>query len=121
MVPSMSGLLKLIAALGVEAVLVAFIVAGLTIYKAIQSGTNAKQGDSIADRPRERPNGRNLTAAPWAGSVTGNPAKKRPNVHHIVLTAGVIILLGSLISLLCGTLSAWVMGSGYVVTPGPPL
>jgi hypothetical protein len=39
-------------------------------------------------------------------------------ILRIVLIACLIAIGGSLISILCTTIAAWLTGSGYVVAPG---
>jgi hypothetical protein len=52
-----------------------------------------------------------------AGRVVTEPAKAR-SILAIVLIACLIAIAGSLISILCTTIAAWLTGSGYVVAPG---
>ena len=52
-----------------------------------------------------------------AGSVATEPARTR-SIVGIVLIACLIAIAGSLISILCTTIAAWLTGSGYVVAPG---
>ena len=42
------------------------------------------------------------------------------SILTIVLIACVIVIAGSLLSILCTAVAAWLTGSGYVVTPGRP-
>jgi hypothetical protein len=58
-----------------------------------------------------------LPGASAAGAPTEPPAKTR-SILTIVLIACLIAIAGSLISILCTTIAAWLTGSGYVVTPG---
>jgi len=53
--------------------------------------------------------------------ITMPEAPERSRVSTVVLMAGAMVVVGSLMSLLWGALSAWAMGSGYVVKPGRPL
>jgi len=46
------------------------------------------------------------------GSVSSRP------IFTIVLLTFLIAIAGSLISILCTAIAAWLTGSGYVVTPG---
>jgi hypothetical protein len=52
-----------------------------------------------------------------AGGAATEPARTR-SIMTIVLIACLIAIAGSLISILCTTIAAWLTGSGYVVTPG---
>jgi hypothetical protein len=45
---------------------------------------------------------------------------KRGSILTIVLVACLIAIAGSLISIFCTAVAAWLTGSGYVVTPGRP-
>jgi hypothetical protein len=58
-----------------------------------------------------------LPDASAAGAPTEAQAKTR-SILTIVLVACLIAIAGSLISILCTTIAAWLTGSGYVVTPG---
>jgi hypothetical protein len=56
-----------------------------------------------------------LPGASAGGAATEPRAKRRLT---IVLVACLIAIAGSLVSILCTAISAWLTGSGYVVTPG---
>ncbi|PYR25797.1 MAG: hypothetical protein DMF92_19885 [Acidobacteria bacterium] len=58
-----------------------------------------------------------LPTASTGGAVTEPRAKAR-SIRTIVLVACLIAIAGSLISILCTAIAAWLTGSGYVVTPG---
>jgi len=53
-----------------------------------------------------------------AGGAATEPRAKRRSILTIVLMACLIAIAGSLVSILCTAISAWLTGSGYVVTPG---
>jgi len=52
-------------------------------------------------------------------AVTEPPVKTR-SILTIVLIASAIVIAGSLISIVCTAIAAWLTGSGYVVAPGRP-
>ena len=62
---------------------------------------------------------RTLPGTSAAGAVTEPRAKTRP-IMTILLVACLIAIAGSLISILCTAIAAWLTGSGYAVTPGRP-
>jgi hypothetical protein len=58
-----------------------------------------------------------LPDASAPGAPTEAQAKTRSTLT-IVLIACLIAIAGSVISILCSAISAWLTGSGYVVAPG---
>ena len=61
---------------------------------------------------------RTLPGGSAAEAVTEPPAKTRSMT--IVLIACLLVVAGSLISILCFAVAKWLTGSGYAVTPGGP-
>ena len=60
-----------------------------------------------------------LPDASAAGAPTEAQAQaKTRSILTIVFVACLIAIAGSLISILCTTIAAWLTGSGYAVTPG---
>jgi hypothetical protein len=60
----------------------------------------------------------NIVSTLPEASAAGDPPAKTRSILTIVLVACLIAIAGSLISILCTTIAAWLTGSGYVVTPG---
>jgi hypothetical protein len=56
----------------------------------------------------------------WAGGAVTEPPARTRSILTIVLIACLILVAGSLISILCTAIAEWLTGSGYVVTPGRP-